>query len=127
MKQKQQGMTMLGFLITMCVAIFFAYVAMKIVPMYIEYYSVQQALKGLAEDPELAGASKDKIRERYQRRLEMSYADHVKKMDALKFESGDGGLKMIVDYERREPLMANLDVVGKFHAERVLARGASAE
>ncbi|HEY1069443.1 MAG TPA: DUF4845 domain-containing protein [Thermomonas sp.] len=127
MKQTQQGMTMLGFLMTLCLAIFFAYVGMKIVPMYIEYYSVQQALKGLAEDAELAGASKDKIRQMYQRRLEMSYADHVKKMDALKFESGDGGLKMIVDYERREPLMANLDVVGKFHAERVLARGASAE
>ena len=127
MKQTQQGMTMLGFLMTLCLAIFFAYCGMKIVPMYIEYYSVQQALKGLANDPELAGASKDKIRERYQRRLEMSYADHVKKMDAMRFESGDGGLKMIVDYERREPLMANHDVVGKFHAEQVLARGASAE
>ena len=127
MKQTQQGITMLGFLMTLCLAIFFAYVGMKIVPMYIEYYSVQQALKGLADDPELAGASKDKIRQLYQRRLEMSYADHVKKMDVLKFESGDGGLKMIVDYERRETLMANLDVVGKFHAEQVLARGASAE
>ena len=123
MKQKQRGMTMLGFLMVLCLGIFFAYCAMKIVPMYIEYYSVKEALKGLSRDPELAGAPKDKIRERYMRRLEMSYADHVKKMDALKFESGDGGLKMIVDYERREQLFANLDVVGKFHTEKVMARG----
>lgn len=126
MKQSQRGMTMLGFLITLCVVIFFAYIAMTIVPMYIEFYSVKQALKGLANDSELANAPKDKIRQLYLRRLEMSYADHVKKMDALKFDSTDGGLKMIVDYERREPLMANLDVVAKFHAEQVLPRGAGA-
>lgn len=127
MKQKQSGMTMLGFLMVLCLVIFFAFCAMKIVPMYIEFYSVKQALKGLAEDQSLAGASKEKIREMYLRRLEMSYADHVKKMDAMKFESADGGVKMVVDYERRESLLANLDVVGKFHAEQVLARGTSGE
>jgi hypothetical protein len=127
MKQKQRGMSMLGFLMVLCLVIFFAFCAMKIVPMYIEFYSVKQALKGLAEDQGLAGATKEKIREMYLRRLEMSYADHVKKMDALRFESGDGGVKMVVDYERRETLMANLDVVGKFHAEQVLARGATGE
>ena len=127
MKQKQRGMTMLGFLMVLCLVIFFAFCAMKIVPMYIEFYSVKQALKGLSEDQGLAGATKEKIREMYLRRLEMSYADHVKKMDALRFESGDGGVKMVVDYERRETLMANLDVVGKFHAEQVLARGATGE
>lgn len=127
MKQKQRGMTMLGFLMMLCLVIFFAFCAMKIVPMYIEFYSVKQALKGLASDQELAGASKEKIREMYLRRLEMSYADHVKKMDAMKFESTDGGVKMVVDYERREPLLANIDVVGKFHAEQVLARGTSGE
>lgn len=127
MKQKQRGMSMLGFLMVLCLVIFFAFCAMKIVPMYIEFYSVKQALKGLAGDQGLAGATKEKIREMYLRRLEMSYADHVKKMDALRFESGDGGVKMVVDYERRETLMANLDVVGKFHAEQVLARGATGE
>ncbi|MGX5671822.1 DUF4845 domain-containing protein [Thermomonas sp. XSG] len=127
MKQKQRGITMLGFLMVLCLVIFFAFCAMKIVPMYIEFYSVKQALKGLAEDQSLAGASKEKIREMYLRRLEMSYADNVKKMDAMKFESGDGGVKMVVDYERRESLLANLDVVGKFHAEQVLTRGTSGE
>ena len=127
MKQKQRGMTMLGFLMVLCLGIFFAYCAMKIVPMYIEYYSVKEALKGLSNDAELAGASKDKIRERYMRRLDMSYAENVKKMDAMKFESTDGGLKMIVDYERREPLFANLDVVGKFHAEQVLRRSGASD
>lgn len=127
MRQTQRGMTLLGFLITLCLVIFFAYVGMRVVPMYIEFYSVKQALKGLAEDSSLKDASKDKIRELFRRRLEMSYADHVKKMDVLRFEKGDHGVQMVVDYERREPLMANLDVVGKFHAEQPLSHDVSGE
>jgi hypothetical protein len=127
MKRMQRGMTMIGFLITLSVVILFVYCGMKIVPMYIEYYSVKEALKGLSEDKELSNASKEKIRTMYLRRLEMSYADHVKKMDALRIESTDSGYNMVVDYERREPLIANLDVVGKFHAEQAMTRGAGAQ
>jgi hypothetical protein len=34
---------------------------------------------------------------------------------------------MIVEYERREELIANLDVVAKFRAEQALVRGAAAQ
>ena len=47
MKRKQSGMTMLGFLITLGVGMFFAYCAMKILPMYIEFYSVKKALASM--------------------------------------------------------------------------------
>ncbi len=124
MKRMQHGITMLGFLMVLCLGIFFAYCGMKIGPMYMEYYSVQQALRGLSEDTSLTTAPKDEIRKMFARRLNMSYALNVKP-DTLKFQTADGGLNMVVDYERRESLMANLDVVGKFHAEHLLKRGAA--
>ena len=40
MKRLQSGMTMLGFPDHLSVVILLAYCAMKIVPMYIEFYSV---------------------------------------------------------------------------------------
>jgi hypothetical protein len=52
----------------------------------------------------------------------MSYANGVKK-DALKIESTDQGLMLTVAYEQRKQLIANLDVVGKFHAQQELKRG----
>lgn len=122
MKGKQNGMTLLGFLIVLSVAMLFIYCGMKIVPMYTEYYSVKQALAGLAQEPEITRASKEKIRDLFFRRLYMSYANNVKK-DALKIDSTDQGYRLVVDYERRESLIANLDVVGKFHAEQELVRG----
>lgn len=127
MRRMQSGLSMTGFLITLTLAIFFAYCGMKIGPMYMEYYSVKQALKGIAEDNAAAGASKDHIRMLFQRRLEMSYANYVKTLNVLKFENGQDGKMMVVDYERREPLFANLDVVAKFHAEQLLPGGGAAE
>ena len=51
MKRTQRGMTMLGFLITLSVVILFLFVGMKIVPMYIEYYSVKKMLGTIAANP----------------------------------------------------------------------------
>ena len=125
MNRKHSGMTMIGFLITLAVIILFLYCGMKIVPMYTEFYSVKQALAGIAGDPEMGAASKEKVRTLFKRRLDMSYANTVLKMDPLKIESTDSGYKMTVDYERRESLIANLDIVGKFHAEQAVVRGAA--
>ena len=51
MKQKQKGMTLLGFVIVLSVVGFAAYILMKLFPMYSEYYSVRSAMKGLASEP----------------------------------------------------------------------------
>jgi hypothetical protein len=126
MNRKQGGMTMLGFLITLAVVMFFLYCGMKVVPMYTEFYSVKKALAGLAAEPGITNKSKEQVRDLFFRRLYMSYANNVK-TDALKIESTDQGLMMTVDYEQRRELLANLDVVGKFHAQQELVRGAPAE
>ena len=73
MKQAQRGITMIGFLITLTVVIFFAYCAMKIGPMYMEFFTVKKALAGIASDPEAANASKDKLRTLLNKRLQIDY------------------------------------------------------
>lgn len=123
MNRKQSGITMIGFLITLALIILFIYCGMKIIPMYTEFYSVKQALAAMAKDPEMANASKDKVRTSFKRRLDISYANTVLKMDPLKIEATGNGYLMTVDYERREVLIANLDIVGKFHAEQAVVRG----
>lgn len=125
MNRKQSGMTMLGFLITLGVGMFFAYCAMKIVPMYIEFYSVKKALASIVNEQDASNASKEKIRAMFTRHLKIDYVSIVKP-EMLKIDSTDTGYNLNVDYERREELFANLDVVGKFHAQQVVVRGANA-
>ena len=126
MKRTQRGMTMLGFLITLSVIILFLFCGMKIVPMYIEYYSVKKALASIANEQSASATSKDAIRALFARHLKIDYVKIIKP-DMLKIEATDSGFNLTVDYERREELIANLDVVGRFRAEQALVRGAAAE
>ena len=126
MKRKQGGMTMLGFLITLSVVILFLFCGMKIVPMYIEYYSVKKALASIANEQDTSSATKDKIRAMFARHITIDYVKIIKP-DMLKIEATDSGFNLTVDYERREELIANLDVVGRFHAEQAVVRGAAAQ
>ena len=126
MKRKQGGMTMLGFLITLSVVILFLFCGMKIVPMYIEYYSVKKALASIANEQDTSSATKDKIRAMFARHITIDYVKIIKP-DMLKIEATDSGFNLTVDYERREELIANLDVVGRFRAEQAVVRGAAAQ
>ncbi|MGN7725676.1 DUF4845 domain-containing protein [Luteimonas sp. 22616] len=121
MKRTQRGMTLLSFVIVLAVVGFFAYICMKLFPMYSEYYSVKQALKGLHQEVGIANQDPAKIKDLFFRRLYISYSDNVKPENVKLQRSKNGpGWDMTVDYEVRKELVGNLDVVGKFHAEEKL-------
>lgn len=126
MKRQQSGMTLIGFVIVLAVVGLFAYIGMRLFPMYTEYYAVKSALKGLAAEPGIADQSPAKIQDLFFRRLYISYAENVKP-ENVKIDRIDNGWRMKVDYELRRPLISNLDVVGKFAAQQDLTRGGAVD
>ncbi|MFP7723758.1 DUF4845 domain-containing protein [Lysobacter sp. A3-1-A15] len=126
MKRTQRGMTLISFIIVLAVVGVFVYMGMKLIPMYSEYYAVKRALASLKADPGAANASPALVRDLFFRKLYVSYADNVKR-EHLKVERRDAGYQLTVDYEIRKPLIYNLDIVGKFHAEEDLRRGGGLE
>lgn len=122
MKHEQRGMTLIGFIVVLGVVGLFAYMGMKLIPMYSEYYGVKQALSGLAGEPGIASKDPAKIKDLFFRRLYISYADNIKP-EHVKLVRKDAGYLMTVVYEVRKPLIVNLDVVGRFTAEKELRRG----
>ena len=74
-------------------------------------------------EPGITDNDPAKIKDLLFRRLDISYADNVKP-ENVKIVRKDAGYLMTVDYEVRKPLIANIDVVGKFHADQELRRGA---
>lgn len=116
--KRQQGMTLIGFIIVLGLAIFVAYLGMKIVPIYIDYYSVVQAMDDLKEEPGIARKSPRQIRDLFFRKLYVSYADDIQQSDVSITRTG--GLQFNVDYEVRESLIGNLDIVAKFDRTVVL-------
>ena len=121
MKRNERGMTLLGFVIVLAVVGFFAYVAMRLFPMYQEYYSVRSAMKGLASEPGIGTQDPARIQDLFFRRLYINYSENVKK-EHVKLRRVDNGWEMHVQYEVRRSLVGNLDVVGKFDSTQMLTR-----
>jgi hypothetical protein len=121
MKRTQGGITLIGFILVLAIVGLFIFVGMKLVPMYSEYYSVKQALKGLSQEPGIADTYPAKIEDLFFRRLYVSYSENVKP-EHVKIKRIDGGWQMDVDYEVRKPMIYNLDVVGMFHASQNLTK-----
>ncbi|MGO1541364.1 MAG: DUF4845 domain-containing protein [Luteimonas sp.] len=121
MKRSERGMTLLGFVIVLAVVGFFAYVAMRLFPMYQEYYSVRSAMKGLAAEPGIGTQDPARIQDLFFRRLYINYSENVSK-EHVKLRRVDNGWEMTVQYEVRRPLVGNLDVVGKFDSTQMLTR-----
>ncbi len=115
----QRGMTLTSFLAVAIVVGFGLYVAMKLFPMYQEYYAVKAALKGLAKEQGVAGMEPGQVQQMFFRRLYINYSENVKP-ENVKMKRINGGWDMIVNYEVRRPLVGNLDVVGKFETNQEL-------
>jgi Tfp pilus assembly protein PilE len=122
MKRTQQGMTLIGFILVLAVVGVFIYMGMKLIPMYSEYYSVKQALEGMSKEAGMADKNPAQVRDLFFRRLYTSYAENVKP-ENVKLVRNEAGWTMTVDYEVRRPLVANIDVVGHFTAEKDFRRG----
>ena len=126
MKRKQSGLTLIGFIIVLGVVGVFAYCGMKLFPMYSEFYSVKQALTGLAAEPGIATKDPARVKDLLFRRLYVSYAENVKPNNVKITRDGQGYV-VTVKYEVRRELIGNLDVVGKFEASEDLMRGGATD
>ncbi len=121
MRNSQRGITLLGFIIVLGVVGLFAYIGMKLFPMYSEYYSVRSALKGLANEPGIGNTEPRKIQDLFFRRLYINYSENVKP-EHVKIKRVGAAWQIDVKYEVRKPLIANLDVVGRFESTQMLTR-----
>ena len=111
--RKQEGLTLIGFGLVLVLVVFFAYVGMRLVPLYLEYHAVVGAMDRLQEDPMAARLSPAAIRERIMRSLYVSYAtDNIKRND-IQVKRQDG-VQVRVAYEVRKPMVGNVDVIVKF-------------
>jgi len=119
MYKRQDGVTLLGFIIILIFVVGAAYIGMKLVPMYMEYYSIKRAFDTVAEEPGSSRKSPSYIRNRLDKLFNSSYVSSVKRGD-IKISRSKKGVKMKVKYENRANVVANLDMVTRFQYEVIL-------
>lgn len=117
--RKQNGLTLIGFILVLVLVISAAYVAMRIVPLYLEYHALINAMDQLEDDPGAKAMSPPAIKTRLINSLWVNYATDNIKREHMKVTRSDG-VKVRVAYEVRRPIVGNVDVILTFDRTVVL-------
>jgi hypothetical protein len=115
MKSRQRGLTMFGFLFVAIVLVAIALLAMKLVPAYIEYFSVKKILATMGQESELRSKSNAEIRNDFSKRANVGYVTVVKPQD-LSIDRSGGEPVISAVYEFRTKLLGNVSLVVDFSA-----------
>jgi Tfp pilus assembly protein PilE len=109
----QRGFTLGGFIMLLILALIVGILALKIVPMYMEFNSVKSAME--AVKAEKYDSSKA-VRESLMKRLSMNYVESVES-DDITISTNDGSYDVSVDYYVDKPLAYNLSMSAHFEYE----------
>ena len=113
MPARQRGLTLWGFLFVAAVVLIGALIAFRVIPAYIEYFSVQKALQGaLADSRDLTKAD---IRRLVEKRIGADYIDSVNASDIDVTKSGNV-TTVSVSWQTKLHMVGNASVVLDFDA-----------
>jgi hypothetical protein len=74
-RYRNRGITLIGFLMLMAVVGFFAYLAMRLIPMYSEYMGVVKSMQQIKEEPGAANMSPEQVRRKLSVAFDMQYIE----------------------------------------------------
>lgn len=118
--RQQRGISAIGGLLALVVVCFVALIVIRIVPIYVSYFTVKSTLEALQRDPASRQMSTFELYNTLQKRFDIGYVSVV---DAKQVKIRQQGKERILSlaYEDRRPLIGNLDIVAKFDINLVLS------
>jgi hypothetical protein len=115
MRNRQQGLSLMGLVFGAFILFFAAILGMKLLPPYLEYFSVKKALSGIDQQTRGRGASPAEVRRLFENRSAVDSIDSVKASD-LEITKQGNDVVVSAAYRKEVPLFANLGVYIDFRA-----------
>ena len=113
MKTQQQGATVVGMIMIAAAIVFVAIMALKLVPPYIEYATIQNHLRDLAREPDTRNASPAEIMAAFNRRAQIDDITAVNGRD-LDITREGGEVILSAFYETRIKMVGNISACIEF-------------
>jgi hypothetical protein len=115
LQTRQRGLTMISFLFVAAVLVAVAMLAMKVVPAYVEYFSVKKILATMGQEADLRNMSNSDIRKDFEKRASVGYVTVVKP-DDLAVDRSSGTPVISASYQFRTGLIGNASLIIDFSA-----------
>ena len=113
-KRQQQGLTMISWMVILSAIGFVIFIGLKIMPIYISGFNSYSALESMTKEHGLGTKSLAEVKEMLWRRLDINMVSDITKND-IYVTKGKGEITIEIDYEVREKILGNLDVVARFN------------
>lgn len=115
---KQKGMTLIGMILTLAIVVIAGIIVMRVVPVYIQHYSISQSIHALNRIPQEDLSSnpatnarllKDKLKNQFYINGVDVPVEKVKIIPDRK-----GGFQVLVNYKVIKPLVGNISLLFQF-------------
>jgi hypothetical protein len=110
----QRGVTLPGMIMVSIVIIIVLIIAMKVVPVYVEYYTIQKNFRAMAQDPTLATAPRPELLRAWSGRSTVDNITAVKSSD-ITFEREGNQLVISAEYSVKVPIYRHLNFCFDFN------------
>ena len=114
--RKQAGLSLIGLLIVSAIIVFVALIGFKVLPAYIEYYTVKRVISDIAHSPDIRGGTVRDVQVAFSRRAQIDDIKSIRGTDLEIIKEGDG-FDILAQYSVRVPLFGNFSACIDFSAE----------
>lgn len=113
---RQRGITLGGVFIFMMLMGFAAYIAARVLPGYMDYWTVQRIMKNVFEMPDFKDAKENAIRAKFNKELQINNMKTVTGDDLI-VEWVPNGVRLSVSFSIKQPFMGPVSLCLDFQAE----------
>jgi Domain of unknown function (DUF4845) len=113
-RHRQRGLTMTGFIFTAIVAVAVVIIGFRVMPSYIEYYTVRKVLAKTLEDSK-QGFTLYQFRQAFDLKASADYIDSVRGSDIEVAKDGNN-LVATATWTKTLPLVGNVSLLLEFEA-----------
>ena len=115
--RSQQGLSILGWLVVLAVVAFFASTAFKVLPHYLDYMSMEKIITSVETDKASGVRTVGDFYNHVSKGMQVNNIRDLNMRDALQVKVENNEFLVHLKYEKREPLIDNLDLVVNFDKE----------
>ena len=120
-RHTQQGMTTIGLLLVLGIIGLIILTAVRVVPIYMENFTIKSVLTAVQDDQRLDAKSKAAIWNSLKKRLYINEVRLIKR-EHVEITRGNGQTTVTITYESRRPYLGALFIGGSFSDSVVIER-----
>ncbi|CAE6908235.1 conserved protein of unknown function [Ectopseudomonas oleovorans] len=115
--RSQQGLSILGWLVALAVVAFFASTGFKVLPHYLDYMSMEKIITSVETDQAAQVRTVGEFYSHVDRGMQVNSIRDLNLRDVMQVKVENNEFRVHLKYEKREPLIENLDLVVNFDKE----------